>query len=179
MPETKLLTIKNMTRMAICVALCCICAYISIPIPFTVAMLTTLTLAMNLTAFILPWKETLIVMVLYVVLGAVGLPVFAAGTAGFGRLLGPAGGFYLSFIVAYPVVSFLKGKTMSFKRYFFVAVFLGIPLTYVGGVASLVLVLDYTIYQGILGMIAFIPLDILKAAIAAYIAIRLNKIFTA
>lgn len=177
MEDQKLLSVKNMTRIAICVALCSVCAYISIPIPFTVAMLTTLTLAMNLTAFILSWKETLIVMVLYVLLGAIGLPVFAAGTAGFGRLLGPAGGFYLSFIVAYPVVSFLKGSENSFKRYLLVAVFCGIPLTYVGGVASLVLVLDYTIWQGILGIVAFIPLDIVKAAIAAYIAVRLNKVF--
>ena len=54
-------SIRTITKMSICVALCCVSAYISIPLPFTTAMITALTVVMNLTAFILKPKQTLIV----------------------------------------------------------------------------------------------------------------------
>ena len=69
-------SIRTITKMSICVALCCVSAYISIPLPFTTAMITALTVVMNLTAFILKPKQTLIVMLVWILLGSAGLPVF-------------------------------------------------------------------------------------------------------
>ena len=62
MKQNRVDSVQMMTKMALCVALCCIAAYISIPLPFTAAMITALTLAMNLTAFILGPRETFIVL---------------------------------------------------------------------------------------------------------------------
>ena len=71
--------VRSMTKMAICVAILCVSAYISFPLPFASAMVTALTQAMNLAAFVLTPQQTLIVMLLYTLIGAAGLPVFVGG----------------------------------------------------------------------------------------------------
>lgn len=177
MKKNRVGSVQMMTKMALCVALCCIAAYISIPLPFTTAMITALTLAMNLTAFILGPRETFIVLFAYTLLGCIGLPVFVGGTAGLGRLLGPTGGFIIAFMIAYPVVSSLKGPSNSFKRFTLIAVFIGIPITYIGGLISMMLLMDINLWQAlIMAVFPFIPGDVLKVILAAFLGVKLNKI---
>ena len=172
-----LFSIRNMTKMAICVALCCVSAYISFPLPFTPGMVTALTLTMNLSAFILPPKQTFIVLVGYVLLGSIGLPVFVGGTAGLGKLFGPTGGFIFAFVMAYPLVSFFKGKNNSLKHYFLVAVLVGIPVTYIGGAIGMMLLLNIDLWQAlIMAVFPFIPGDIMKAFVAAWLGVKLNDV---
>ena len=172
------ISIRTITKMSICVALCCVAAYISFPLPFTTAMITALTIAMNLAAFILTPKQTFIVMLVYTLLGCIGLPVFVGGTAGLGKVFGPTGGFILAFIAAYPMVSYFKGKTNSLKRYILVAIFVGIPITYIGGLISMLLLMDVSFGQAmIMAVFPFIPGDILKSIMAALIGVKLNKVF--
>lgn len=178
MKKEDTMSVQKLTKMALCVALCCVAAYISIPLPFTTAMITALTLAMNLTAFILSPKETFVVLVVYTLLGCIGLPVFVGGTAGLGKVLGPTGGFIIAFIVAYPIVSWLKGSANSFRRFLFTAVFVGIPITYIGGLISMMLLMDISLWQAlIMAVFPFIPGDILKAAVAAFLGVKLNQLF--
>ena len=171
-------SLRVMTKMAICVALCCVMAYLSFPLPFTPGMVTALTIAMNLAAFILTPKQTFIVVLVWMLLGCAGVPVFIGGTAGFGKLFGPTGGFIFGFLAAYPVVSLFKGKTNSFRRYVLVASLIGIPITYIGGLASMMLVMQVNLQEGlIMAVFPYIPGDIMKAAFAAYLGTRLNKFF--
>lgn len=170
-------SIRNLTKMSICIALCCISAYISFPLPFTPGMVTAMTLVMNLAAFILTPKQTFLVLVGYVLLGAVGLPVYVGGTAGLGKLFGPTGGFIFAFVAAYPVVSFLKGETVSLRRYFLIAVCIGIPITYIGGVIGMMLILHIDLWQAlVMAVFPFIPGDIMKAFAAAWIGVKINTI---
>jgi biotin transport system substrate-specific component len=179
MDKMTLFSIRNLTKMAVCIALCCVSAYISFPLPFTPGMVTALTLVMNLTAFLLTPKQTFIVISGYILLGIVGLPVFVGGTAGLGKILGPTGGFILSFAVAYPIVSSLKGNLISLRRYFLAAVCIGIPITYIGGVVGMMLSLHINIWQAlVMAVFPFIPGDIIKSFAAAWIGIKLNRIFT-
>ena len=93
-------------------------------------------------------------------------------------MFGPTGGFILAFIAAYPMVSCFKGKTNSLKRYILVAIFIGIPITYIGGLISMLLLMDVSFWQAmILAVFPFIPGDILKAVMAALIGVKLNKVF--
>ena len=172
------LSTRDLTKMAICVALLCIAAYISFPLPFTVAMITALTIVMNLAAFILTPKQTFTVLAVYIFLGAAGVPVFTGGTAGLGKLLGPTGGFLFAYLLAYPLVSALKGRQNSFKRYVFVAVAIGMPITYIGGVISMCLLMNVDLGSAlVMAVFPFIPGDILKAAAAAFLGVKLNKTF--
>ena len=167
--------VRSMNKMAICVAILCVSAYISFPLPFASAMVTALTLAMNLAAFVLTPQQTLIVMLLYTLIGAAGLPVFVGGAAGFGEIFGPRGGFLIAFIIAYPLVSYLKGSRNDWKHYLLVAVVVGIPITYIGGLISLMYFLHLKLWPAMLAAVfPFIPGDIIKAAAAAYIGQRIN-----
>ncbi len=101
---------RRLTKMALLTALLCISAYISFPLPFSPAMVTALTLVATLTGLLLQPKDAFIVFIIYVLLGAVGLPVFVGGTAGLGKLLGPTGGFIFSWPIAYTLLSVFKGS---------------------------------------------------------------------
>jgi len=104
---------RRLTKMALLTALLCISAYISFPLPFSPAMVTALTLVATLIGLLLQPKDALIVFIIYILLGAVGLPVFVGGTAGLGKLLGPTGGFIFSWPVAYTLLSIFKGSKKS------------------------------------------------------------------
>ena len=73
---------KKITMVAMCVAFCSVSAYISFPLPFTPGLVTAVTLAFGVTAFVLPPKETALAICIYLALGAVGIPVLPGGTAG-------------------------------------------------------------------------------------------------
>lgn len=170
---------KKMTMVAMCVAFCCVAAYISFPLPFTPGMVTAVTLAFGVTAFVLPPKETGLAIVIYLLLGCIGLPVFAGGTSGFGKLLGPTGGFYLAWPVVYFLVSALKGREISFKRYALVDIGVGIPLTYLGGLASMMLVMDLGLLEGlVMAVFPYLPGDVMKCLGAAFLGVKVNQMLS-
>lgn len=169
--------LRELTKMSMLVALCCVTAYISFPLPFTPGMVTALTFALSLTAYLLPPRQTFTVIAIYVLMGAAGLPVFAGGQ-GLSRLLSPAGGFYFAWLVAYPLLSMFKGAVPNFKRYALANIAIAVPITYVGGLASMMLLLDVNLWQAMtMAVLPFIPGDILKAAAAAVLGVRLQKFF--
>ena len=168
--------IRDLTKPAMCVALCCVTAYISFPLPFTPGMVTALTFALSLTAYLLSPRRTLIVIALYILLGAVGLPVLGGGQ-GIARLVSPAGGFYFAWLVAYPLLSLAKGATPNFKRYLLMNVAIAMPITYAGGLVSMILMLDVNLWQALtMAVLPFIVGDIIKAAAAATLGVKLQKI---
>ena len=179
MAENVLKDSRNITKIAMCVALCCISAYISFPLPFTPGMVTALTLAMSLTAYILPPKQTFIVILLYLLLGAAGFPVFAVGSSGIGKLISPVGGFYIVWLLAFPLLSLLKGENINFKRYALVNILVTIPVTYIGGLISMMLMMELTLPQAVMmAVLPFILGDIIKALAAAFLAVKLNRVLS-
>ena len=93
-----------------------------------------------------------------------------------GRILGPTGGFYLAWPVAYYLVSLLKGRDISFKRYSLVGIIVGVPLLYAGGLASMMLLMDIDLQAGLMmAVLPFIPGDIMKSLGAAFLGVKVNK----
>ena len=167
---------KTLTKMSMCVALCCVTAYISFPLPFTPGMVTALTFALSLTAYLLTPKQTFIVILVYIALGAVGLPVLGGGQS-LSRLIGPAGGFYFAWIIAYPLMSLAKGASPNLKRYVATNILIAMPITYVGGLTSMILLLDINLWQALtMAVFPFILGDVLKATAAALLGIKLSKL---
>lgn len=168
-------TVREMTKMALCVAFCGAAALISFPLPFTPGLVTALTVALTVTALVLPPRLAFIAVAAYVFLGAIGLPILPGGTGGLGRILGPTGGFYIGWPFVCMVESWLKGKNIDFRRYALVAVLVGVPLTYVGGLISMMAVMQVGLWEGLtMAVFPFIPGDIMKALLAAFIAVRVN-----
>ena len=87
-------------------------AWFNIPLPFTPVPITLQTLMVLLSGTILGAELGGLAMIIYLLLGAIGLPVFAGGSSGFGALLGPTGGYLLS----YPIAAFVIGKMIQMKK---------------------------------------------------------------
>ena len=83
------LSVRDMAYISAAVALIAVCAWISVPapVPFTLQ-----TFAIFLCSAVLGARRGLIAVLLYVLLGALGLPVFAGMQGGFGVLVGATGG---------------------------------------------------------------------------------------
>lgn len=166
---------QRLTKMALLTALLCISAYISFPLPFTPAMVTALTLVATLIGLMLSPKDTFIVLIVYVLLGAVGLPVYVGGTAGLGKLLGPTGGFIFSWPIAYTVLSIFKGSERSFWQYAWRSIVITIPIVYAFGIAGFMLAGNFTFEKAVWGAaIPFIPGDVIKCIVAAWLASKVK-----
>lgn len=105
---------SDMTRIALFTAVIVVLSQISIPMPYGVPM-TLQTFIIPLTGVLLGKKSGTLATLLYVLLGLIGLPVFAGFSGGAAIVFGPTGGFILSF----PVMAYIsglfaeRGKTLS------------------------------------------------------------------
>ncbi|MBS5427252.1 MAG: biotin transporter BioY [Phascolarctobacterium succinatutens] len=169
----------EMTKMALMVAMNCVSAYIIIPLPFSLSPLALQTLIVNLTGYVLNAKQAFMTMLVYLLVGLAGVPVFTGGSAGPGKLFGPTGGYIIGFLVTAVFLAYFKGEKYNFKRYALLGCVIGIPLIYVFGVVQLKLITGMGWDKAIMtGALPFIPLDIVKCLAAAVIAGPINRIFT-
>jgi biotin transport system substrate-specific component len=91
----RILKTREITYIGLFVAVMAVCSWISVPmtIPFTMQ-----TFAVFLTAALLGTRLGTITVAAYMLLGAVGLPVFSGFKGGLGVLMGPTGGYIIGFI---------------------------------------------------------------------------------
>ena len=166
---------RELTKMALLVAILCVSAYIIIPLPFSPVPLVITNLVLALVAYLLSPKQTFITVFIYLLIGAIGLPVFSGGTGGWAHLTGPTGGYLLGYLVGYTALSAWKGKRYNVWRYMGVGVFVTIPLVYIFGMAWLMYLLHINLYKAFMvGALPFIPLDIVKTIFAAWLAKRIH-----
>ena len=94
---------KNVAEVALFSAILVVCAFVSIPapVPFTMQ-----TFGVFLSAVLLGPKKGSLVVLIYLLLGAIGLPVFSGARAGIGTIFGQTGGYITGFLPA----AFLTGK---------------------------------------------------------------------
>ena len=95
--ETKKMKTLDMVYIALFACLMAICAWISIPgqIPFTLQ-----TMGVFLAIGLLGGKRGTVAVLVYILMGAVGLPVFSGFAGGLGKLLGMTGGYIVGFLVS-------------------------------------------------------------------------------
>lgn len=104
-------TALNIARAALFAALMGAFAYVSFPFPGTPVPVTLQVLGVFLAGILLGPVWGGAAMVLYLAAGAVGAPVFSGGSAGIGVLLGPTGGYLVSYPVAAAVVGAAVHRT--------------------------------------------------------------------
>lgn len=158
----------NIVYCAIFAAITSILAQISIPLPGGVP-LTLQTFAVSLAGIILGSKNGFMSMLVYVLLGAIGLPVFAEFSGGIAPIIGPTGGFILSF----PIMSFIIGlvcERTNNKIFIFLGTLLGSIPNYLIGALQFSLVTNSSIYESFLvSVLPFILVGIIKAILATII----------
>lgn len=148
-------------------------AQISIRLPWTPVPITGQTLGMLLTGAILGPRRGALAMLLYLVQGAIGLPVFAPSATlpqGFGRLVGPTGGYLVSAPIVAALVGWLAERGWDRKVWLALAMFvIGNIVIYLFGASWL------NVYKGTFGNISvmwagvypFLLGDAIKIALAA------------
>ena len=161
----------RLVRMALFSAILCIAAYISLPLPLPGAPHITLqNFIIILVALLFEPAESLLVIVVWMILGIAGLPVFIGGRMGIGYLIAPWGGYTLGFLPAVLFVSALRGKTYSRIRCTIAAV-AGVLFIDLFGMCWLMRLNHLDLGTAFLtGFVVFLPLDILKALAAAQAA---------
>ena len=168
----------EMTKVALLVAMNCISAYIIIPLPFSLSPIAMQPFIVNLIGFLLTPKQAFMSMLVYLLLGMAGVPVFTGGTSGPGKIFGPTGGYILGFMVAVTLMAYLRGREYNFKRYALVGMLVGVPVIYLIGMGQLMLLTGMDVQKAFLtGVLPFIPLDVVKCLGAAAIAGPIHKIF--
>ncbi len=135
--------LKGMIFSALFAALTGAVAWFRIPLPFTPVPITLQTLMVLISGAMLGPYYGALSMIIYLMLGAIGLPVFAGGSSGVAALLGPTGGYLLSYPVAAFVVGFMlqKKKLNAFVKYFsFAVIFLLVAIVAVDSLFQIGLV---------------------------------------
>ncbi len=170
--------IKNITLTAVFAALCAVCAWITVPfaVPFTMQ-----TFAVFLACLILGGGQAAVCLGVYLLIGALGVPVFAGMNGGVGVLLGPTGGYIVGFVV---LCLLYAGLTRIFPRkkpYKILALVIGLAVLYLFG--TVWFVVRYTGGGGIgftaalmKCVVPFILPDLLKLALAFLIADRTEAV---
>jgi len=150
-----------------------LCARVTVPLPFTPVPLTLQNFGVLLVGLALGSRRGAIALALYLVEGSLGLPVFNAGLAGVGWLLGPTGGY----LMAYPIAAFASGfiaerGRRSFRRYAIAAI-VGEVLLFVGGIAWLSIWTHGSWLQAAhFGLYPFVFAEVAKVMAAAGLATR-------
>ena len=154
-----------------------LCARITIPLlPLTPVPLTVQNMGVLLVGLLLGSRRGFAAMVLYLMEGMVGLPVFnPTGPGGVAQLFGATGGFLL----VYPFVAFLAGFVFERGRKSFgraaLAGFLAEILLFVGGLSWLFVVTHSLAKAAYLGLYWFIAAEVIKVMLAAAIATRWHR----
>ena len=158
---------KTMALIAVMAAVTCILGPLSLAIPVSPVPISLTNLAVYFAIYVLGMKRGTISYCIYLLLGLVGLPVFAAFTGGAGKLFGPTGGYLIGFIFMALICGFFIEKWEKKLYMHFIGMVLGTAVCYVFGTAWLA----YTAHMGFAaalaaGVIPFIPGDLVKIIIA-------------
>ncbi len=163
------------------IAVCAIIPAITIagPVPFTLQ-----TFAILLTGAVLGTRRGFLAALLYLAIGAIGLPVFAGGSAGLAPFAGPTVGYLVSFPLAAAATGFIvsrlprRGVALS-TLFIFLAALAGVVVNHGLGILGLVWRADMTLGQAALVDVVFLPGDVVKALLAAIIAAAVHRAFPA
>lgn len=181
--QQRALAPSDLARIAVFAALVSAMA-LTPPIPIGPVPITLQTLGVALTGLCLgPWRGFAAV-ALYVAVGTAGLPVFSGGRAGFGMLLGPTGGYLLSFPLAALVGGFVarwavrRGLSRLTPVFMLGGLLLARYLVIMPmGVAHLSRVLGLTWREGLAADMPFWVVDLIKSVIAITLAMAVHKAF--
>lgn len=153
-----------------------IAAFAQLVIPLPLVPITGQTLAIGLAATILGSKKGMLTVILYIMLGAVGLPVFSQLNSGLDAIVGVTGGFLIGFIPAAFLIGLYLEKTTFNIRNAFIANTIGMFVILIIGTSWLKLSTELTWESAFLGGFApFIIGGLIKAFLAAWLGIVVRE----
>lgn len=156
-----------------------------IPLPAIPVPVTLQSLGVMLTGAMLGPTRGLFACLLYLLLAAIGLPVLPGGRGGLGVFFGPTGGFLLGMALGAFMTGWLARRWVSVSgsnlrtllAYGVACIVGGIGAVYLIGVPWLASVTQMGLGKAALAVLVFIPGDLVKVAIASWVAWRVERVW--
>lgn len=155
--------IRDLTRIALFVAIIIICSYIAVPFAVPITMQT---MGIFICALYLGRKKGTLAILIYILIGIIGIPVFSGMKGGIGVLLSPTGGYIIGFLLC----GYLTGLVFEKTNKAVLSCTLGLISLYTVGTVWFYIVNPVALW-GILStcVLPFIIPDALKILTAVYI----------
>ena len=168
--------IKTMCYIGLTTAIICILGPLSLPIPISPVPVSLAIFGIYIASYVLGSRGAAAACVLYILIGLLGVPVFAAFTGGPQKLFGPTGGYILGYLaVAYFTGLFVE--RYEDRLYMHAAgMVLGLLICYSLGTLWLAVSAGMTASAALLsGVLPFIPMDIVKMLLAVAVGVPLRR----
>lgn len=169
------LTTRNIAFISLFTAVICVLSPISFPIGSLVPI-SLATLAIYITGALLDFKRSVLCVLLFIIIGLVGAPVFSGYQGGPAKLFGPSGGFIFGYILGIVTQSLLTTWKKDKIWIYPLAMILGTIFIYATGLiwiiiyAKLSFINAFTLY-----VIPYLPGDAIKIVIATLVSFKLRK----
>lgn len=179
--QKSIFTVRDLAYTALACALIAACAWITIPLPINIPI-TLQTMAVLFCAGLLGTKRGVAAVVVYLLLGLCGVPVFSSFRSGPSVLLGPTGGYLIGFLFTALIVGVCADRGKRRVPALLLGMLAGIVAYYVFGTFWYFFL--YLSESGLAGLWAatvkcvlpFLPFDAVKAALAIFLIRRLDGI---
>ena len=170
---------KKLVLLSLFAALMCVVSPFSLPVGMVPISLATFVL--YLTSAVLGASGTASVLV-YLLIGAVGLPVFSGGLGGLERLVGPTGGYLVGYLPCALIAGLIIDRYENKKLAYPIAMMAGTAVLYIIGTAWFIFLMGakgtpYTVGAALMTcVVKFLPGDAVKIAAAGTAGFALRKI---
>ena len=174
------MTTRRIVFTALFAALAAACGFISIPVPGTPIPIVLQNMMVVLDGLLLGPLYGAGAVLLFILAGIIGLPVFSGGTAGIARIMGPTGGFIIGYVFSVLAAGLIAGKPVLGKKTSPVRISLaslcGFVVMYVPGVIHFMRTMDRTLSETMaLCVLPYLPGDAVKLVLSVLICIPLRK----
>ena len=177
MRERKKSGIFAISKLSLMSAVICVLSPISINLPFSPVPITFSIIGILLSVYVLGCKSGVLSVIIYLLLGAFGLPVFSNFSGGFAKIAGPTGGYIIGYIFLALIAGVSVEKFSINKFIQFAGILLGITVCYAFGTVWLKYQANMSFSAAIVaGALPYIPFDIAKAVLCVILGNKLKNI---
>ncbi len=160
-------TTRRLVLIAMVTAITCIIAPFSIPIPVSPVPISLTNLILLISIYILGFKDATISFLVYLLLGAFGLPVFSGFTGGMAKIAGPTGGYLIGFIFMTIIAGIFVERFANRRILIVTGMVLATLVAYFFGTVWLAFQMELPFTAALsIGVIPYLPGDTAKIILA-------------
>ena len=160
-------TTKRLVLIAMVTAITCILAPFSVPIPISPVPVSLTNLVLLISVYVLGWKDAAVSFLIYLLIGAAGLPVFSGFAGGLGKIAGPTGGYLVGFIFMTVIAGIFVERFPDNRSLIVIGMALSTAVAYIFGTAWLAFQMEIPFAAALsIGVLPYLPGDTAKIILA-------------